>query len=291
MSHHALWGRHGKLRIGVAAALVGAAASVGVGAFAFAPSPALAQGGSWSCGLESITMTDGDGRSIQGIVPAPVVLPGSTVHVSVKVNLAYSAYRCHGGMMEAKILPDGRMLDRPWMQGGVLEYSFVVPGDLTGGPEQKLAITTHGDLGATPIANFPFRTEPVDNGHTVRIIEGGAKVVDGKLVLCADQPDVCANTPEQIPEQAAPAVAPSDNASTGAVPASVSPSAPAGTVPATSPDEAELAVAASPRADAPPWIWPGVLALGAAAILVFGGIRIARARDHAASLRRMADRG
>lgn len=296
---HDLWGRHRKVQIGVVAALVVAAASVGIGPFALAPSPAFAQDGSWICALESTTMMDGDGRPIQRTVPSPMVLPGSMINVSVKVDPELSAYRCLDGVMAAKILPDGRMLDRPWMQGGILEYSFVVPGDLTGGPEQVLSITTRGDLGATPIASFPFRTEPVDNGNTITIIEGGAKVVDGRLVMCADQPAVCANAPEvgpsssapePISEPAAPAVAPPDNTSTGAVPASVSPSALAGTESATSASEAELAAAAS-RAAAPPWLWPGVLAVGAAAVLVVGGVRIARARDHAARLRRMADRG
>lgn len=252
------------------------------------------------CPLTSAVAVTDDGKILPNQVPGPVVPPGSTITLTLRFDSSYGL--CPSGVQAATFAPDGRHLDRPWSDGGELEYSVRVPFDLRGGVDQTLVITTREENGATPLYSLPFRTDDsgTDRGSVTNL--GPGRVIDGRLVLCSDRPDACQSSP-------APAAAPDASPTEPATPAAaVSPAAvvaapdapPAAPPPTPSTEdqpppaaaesvEATHAAPASARAPAAPeWLWPGVGIAGALGIALAGGLRILRHRDRVVRMRRMA---
>lgn len=259
----------------------------------------------FQCPIASARATTDDGTVLQNQVPATVVAPGSTITVALTFDTSYGL--CPAGVQSAAFAPDGRPLDRPWSDGGGLTYSARIPADLRGGVDQRLVIATREELGAAPLFTIAFRTAATGSENGSFTDMGPGRVIDGRLVLCSDHPEVCAphvgTTAPDVPPAAAPAPAPAPTADSaaGTAPAEVTAQTPladatpsAESVPAPPAEVAPTGTIDTATnagvAEAPGWLWAGLGIAAVLGVVIVGGVRALRHRDHLARMRRMADR-
>ncbi|WP_036327035.1 hypothetical protein, partial [Microbacterium sp. B19] len=112
--------------------------------------PSTAHAITYACAIASAQATMEDGTLLIDQIPATVVKPGTTI--TVKLTIDPSIQPCPEGGGAASFQPDGRRLERPWLEAGRMEYTVRVPTDLKGGVTQRLVITTREELGSVPLS-------------------------------------------------------------------------------------------------------------------------------------------
>lgn len=256
--------------------------------------PTTAHAITYACAIASAQATTDDGTLLIDQVPAMVVKPGTTITVNLVIDPIIQP--CPGGGGAASFQPDGRQLERPWLEAGRMEYSVRVPSDLKGGVSQRLVITTREELGAVPVFSIGFRTANDDPPQGSATIGAPVKFVDGKMIPCDEHPEVCWPSPSPTPDEALPA-APAAAAPPPAAPENAAPDIVAAPD-SPAPEAPAPAASASPTtfsaplvaASAPPgWLWPGIGVAATLGIFVAAVVAMARRRDHLARLRRMAE--
>lgn len=258
--------------------------------------PTTAHAITYACAIASAQATTDDGTLLIDQVPAMVVEPGTTITVRLVIDPIIQP--CPGGVGAASFQPDGRQLERPWLEAGRMEYSVRVPSDLTGGVSQRLVITTREELGAVPVFSLGFRTANDDPPQGSATIGPPMMLLNGTWIRCEEHPEVCWPSPSPTPEEAQPAAPAAAAAPPPAAPEPAAP-APAAAPDSPAPEAPAPAASASPTtfsaplvaASTPPgWLWPGIGVAATLGIGVTAVVSVARRRDHLARLRRMAAR-